>query len=296
MKRAVVTDSTCDIPLDIRNEIDILSVVPLKINFAEESFVDGVDITAANFFDRLQEKGEMPSTSQPAVGEFVSVYESLTAEYDEIFSIHLSGELSGTLRAAHTASQQIEGASIKIFDSQSASLGLGFMVLLVVKLLEQDRDWNEIMKVLEDARDSSILYFTVDDLTYLEKGGRIGKASALLGSILNFQPILTVPGDEGEVIPAGKVRGKKRLQDEIVERVKDRTAKSKKVWLGIVYGAARENAEDLKSALEAELSKQQLEFITIRSIISPVLGCHTGPSVYGAVLLQGEFLPDDIYL
>ena len=290
MKTALLTDSTCDIPRDLRQEIDFLKIIPLKIHFEEESFVDGKDISPERFFARIKKTGEIPSTSQPSAGEFLQIYDMLGAEYDRIISLHISGELSGTISSARTAAQQIEGTDIEIFDTGTTSLGLGFMVLKTAEMIAKNRGWEEIKDRLEHMQKNTVLYFTVDDLTYLQKGGRIGRAQALLGSILNFQPLLTVPADEGEVIPRGKARGKKRLNKKIIQQVEEILQAEDEACLGILNGGIQENGVELENDLKNLLEEKKVNYSLLENTISPVLGCHTGPTVYGAAFVSGDKL------
>ncbi len=290
MKTAILTDSTCDLPREIKQDLNFLYTIPLNIHFSEEDLTDGKDITSESFFARINQTGEIPSTSQPSAGEFMKTYDHLSAEYDHILSIHLSGELSGTIASAHTAAQQVEGANINIFDSGSASLGLGFLVLFAAKLLKSGSEPQEVLEKLAVAKKRANVYFTVDDLTYLEKGGRIGKAQAFLGSILNFQPLLTLPGEEGEVIPKGKARGKNRFKQKLFDQLQEDLAEDNYAWLGILHGASQENAKELQQDAENLLAEINIEAKIYSNIISPVLGCHTGPTVYGLATLSGEFL------
>ncbi len=290
MKTAILTDSTSDLPSDIINSFDYLYTIPLNIHFKEENFRDGEEISSERFFARINKTGEIPSTSQPSVGEFLKTYEHLGEEYDQILSIHLSAELSGTISSAHTAAQQIEKVDIEIFDSGSASLGLGFMVMLAAELLEKGQSFQEVIKILSKAKNKTHVYFTVDDLTYLKEGGRIGKARAFLGSILNFHPLLTLPAYKGEVVPRGKARGKKRFEQKLMNEIRNDLADDKFAWLGVLHGSNPDNARDIQQTTENILEELNIESRIYSNIISPVLGCHTGPSVYGLALMNGEFL------
>lgn len=290
MKTAILTDSTSDLTRDIKDKFNYLYSIPLNIHFEEENFKDGEGITSEKFFARISDTGEIPSTSQPSAGEFVKTYEHLAAEYDQILSIHLSGELSGTISSAHTAARQISDADIKIFDSGSASLGLGFMVLLAVNLLQKGKTREKVVEILSEAKKKTRIYFTVDDLTYLKEGGRIGKAQAFLGSILNFQPLLTLPAENGEVVPRGKARGKKRFTQKLLEVIERDLTEEDFAWLGVMHGANTDNARELQQEVENLLEELNIETRIFTNIISPVLGCHTGPSVYGLALMSGEYL------
>ncbi len=292
MKTAVVTDSTCDLPREFFDTRENLFKVPLKVHFGEDSYYDGEDISSREFFDKLQTDSRHPSTSQPSMGEFLEKYQKISRDYDRVISLHISGKLSGTIESATLAAREVEDLEVKIVDSYSTTLGLGFLVKLALQLIDSGREIEEIIKILEETRNKVDVYFTVSDLSFLQKGGRIGRAQAFLGSILNFHPLLSLPGSEGEVVPLEKVRGRKRMKEKFSQIIKDKLTGEQAAWLAFLHGEAEERGQELKEYVlqEEEVKKTELEVSD--TIISPVLGCHAGPSVYGIAVVTGEILAE----
>ncbi len=292
VKIAVVTDSTCDLPREFFDAQENLFMVPLKVIFGEDSFYDGIDITSREFFDKLKTDSRHPSTSQPSMGEFLEKYQEISRDYDQIISIHISSKLSGTIESANLAAREVENVRVEIVDSFSTTLGLGFLVKLALKLIDSGKEIEEIVKILQETKSNVDVYFTVSDLSFLQKGGRIGKAQAFLGSILNFHPLLSLPGSQGEVMPLEKVRGRKRMKEKFSQIIKDKLTAEQAAWLAFLHGDAKERGQELREyVLEMEEVKNT-ELEISETIISPVLGCHAGPSVYGIAVVTGDILAE----
>lgn len=291
MKIGIITDSTADLSQKLLDKYNI-EVVPLSINFGNEIFIDGIDLTPAEFFEKIKKVEELPGTSQPSLSTFIEKYKDMKNKYNDILSIHVSSGLSGTFNTAQNAANQLSDQNIKVFDSSTISLGLGFLVLLAAKLAKKLYSIDEIIETLKKAKDNLTLYFTVDDMSYMEKGGRIGKARALLGSILNINPIISISTETGKVLPLDKTRGKKRTMKEMLDIALDRLGDADKAWLGFAHGARLNDMEEFKDKLIIKLNDSlNLSFFsTLSSRISPTLGCHVGPSVYAAFILKGDFL------
>lgn len=288
---ALVTDSTCDLPEEILEEYKV-EVVPLTVHFGEEVYQDKAELKTDKFFSMMEESQKLPTTSQPSVGLFMEKYNELAEDYDHIISIHLSAALSGTCESARLASSEIEKVDVAVLDSKSTTTGLGFLVIMAAKLINKGFDFNEIVKKVENAREKLTIFFTVNELTYLEKGGRIGKAQALIGSILNFNPVLEMSGLTGELDPKDKVRGYKRTNRRLTELVNDYIADSPQVNISFIYGRETDNYNQFKDFLQVSLlENENLDYNIFSNKIGAVLGCHTGPLVYGAVVFKGE-LPD----
>lgn len=289
-KIGILTDSTNDLPKDFIESKKYLFTIPLTLHFGDEQFIDGVDIGAAEFFDKIKKEDIMPTTSQPSAGRFIEKYQEMAEKYDQIISIHISGKLSGTVKSAQLAAQDIENAEIKIIDTGSASLGLGTIVKLACKLVEEGKELDELVEIIDDYLNKSTVLFTVSNLKFLEKGGRIGKAQSFLGSILNFHPLLELKSVDGEISPNGRARGKKRVKEAIVDYCREWLQDEKYAWIGIMHGNNPERAAEIKTALEDLCQEMDIELEIIENIISPILGAHVGPSVYGMALLSGEYL------
>ena len=231
MSIGIITDSTCDLNQELIEKYNI-EVIPLSVHFGEKEFQDGVDINPKSFFEKLDKNKELPHTSRPAPALFIKKYKKMLEKYDQLLSIHVSAALSGTFESAKLAAREIEDKNISVIDTSSISLGLGMLVILAAKLIEKGKDLDDIIKTIKNAKKNLYLYFTVKDLTYMEKGGRIGKASSFLGSIFSINPVISISTETGKVKPIAKVRGKHRAQDKIIETVAEKIGNEKNVWLG----------------------------------------------------------------
>lgn len=285
-KVRIVTDSTADIPAELREKLGI-ETVPLKVSFGEESFIDGVTITPEAFYQKLVESSIMPITSQPSPMEFLDMYKKL-AEDDpetEIISIHLSSVMSGTYQSAVLAKSMLEDeegnkATVHVVDSRSASYGIGAQVIAAAEAAAAGKSAEEILSLIEQVRRDTLIFFMVDTLEYLQKGGRIGKASALIGSLLNIKPILTID-DEGYVSSIDKVRGQKKALARIVELMNKDLANKAKIRLKLAHVRNPEAAETLKQLIGENFEVQSCD----NWMIGPVIVSHTGPGLV-AIFVQ----------
>ena len=287
---ALVTDSTCDLPAEIIEKYSI-EIVPLTVHFKDDTYYDKIDLENEEFFSMMESAEELPTTSQPSVGLFIDKYQDLADKYDEIISIHISSALSGTIESARLAAAQTEDIKVEIINSKSTTTGLGFLVLLAAKMIEEGKNIKEIKSTLEKEREKLTIYFTVSELTYLEKGGRIGKAQAFLGSIFNFNPILELSAATGEITPKEKIRGYKKTNQKMVELALEAAENSDNVNFAYIYGKNSDNYQQLKELFEAELQNQpKYDYHILENKIGTVLSSHTGPLVYGIVIYRGELL------
>ena len=287
---ALVTDSTCDLPEDILKEHQV-EVVPLTVHFGDDTYYDKIDLKSEEFYKMMEESSELPTTSQPSVGLFLDKYKKLTEEYNQIISIHLSSSLSGTCEAAKLAASQTGEAEIEVIDSKATSTGLGFLVLLAAKMIEKGKDLNEIKSKIMQERDNLTIYFTVNELSYLEQGGRIGKTQAFLGNIFNFNPILELSSETGEIIAKEKIRGYKKTNKRLIELALEATRDSKNINFAYLYGKNSDNFKQFQDFFEKELNEQnRFKYNLISNRIGSVLTSHTGPLVYGIVIYRGELL------
>ena len=285
MSIGILTDSTADLPDELYQKFDI-GVIPLTVNFGDDTFIDGREITSEEFFQKLDQYNEQPTTSMPSVGNFIEKYKKLNKKYDRIISIHLSGNLSGTLNSAKLAAKECSDIDIYPIDSKSISLGLGFQVLYAARLIEAGKNISEIKDKLAKARDNLLLYFTVNDLTYMKEGGRIGKAQAFLGNILNISPIISISTETGEVKPLDKVRGKKRTFRKMLEIAENSVSGKDKVWIGFAHGDRKDDMLKFKNKLIDKLdSSFNIDKEIYETRISPTLGSHVGPSVYAGFIM-----------
>ncbi len=273
---ALVTDSTADLPREIIQSNHV-NVIPLKVIFGNETLLDS-HISPAEFYERLAVEETLPKTSQPTVDEFVKLYEKLLKKYETIISIHISSALSGTLNSAHLAKEKIEGP-IHLVDSKNISLGAGFMVIEAARCIGENFSPEKILQHLQEVRENTLTMFTLDTMEYLYRGGRIGKASSLLGAMLNIKPIIRV-NEEGIYVPHGKARSQKGALQNIVQACQNWTRGKPPLRLGIAHGKAEKTAKQLAETMENLLDIP----VNIFAQVGPVIGVHTGPGTLGIAL------------
>jgi DegV family protein with EDD domain len=270
MSIAVVVDSTSDIPENIRQELGITEV-PLLIMFGNEQFRDGIDISNDEFYARLVEGDVHPTTSQPSAGDFVEVYEQLGKEHEGIISIHLGGKLSGTVRSAQQAAEMVPHVPVRVIDSGSVSMGMGFLGIEAGQMAKAGKSLDEIAAAIEAMVPRIVLWAVLDSLKYLERGGRIGKGRALLGTLLNVKPMIYI---RGEVLPGERVRTHKKAIARMEELA---SAEAPYKHLAVLYSTGPEYAKELADRLGAIHPRAQI----VVSQLTGVIGVHGGPGVLG---------------
>ena len=270
MTVAVVVDSTADIPKHLREELNI-SVVPLTILFGKEAFLDGVELSNDQFYSRLVEGNIHPTTSQPSPGAFVEVYENLAQDHEGIISIHLSGHLSGTVRSAQQAIEMGPNVPIRVIDSGSVSMGIGFLGIEAARMAQAGKSLDEIATHIESLTPKIRLWAVLDTLKYLERGGRIGRTRAFLGTLLNVKPMIQI---RGEVLPSEQVRTHKKAIARMVDLA---SAEAPYRQLAVLYSTGEHYAEELANQLAAIHPRDQI----IVSQLTGVIGVHGGPGVVG---------------
>lgn len=282
-KVKIVTDSTADIPASMAKELGIM-IVPLKVIFSEkETYEDGVDLTADQFYKKVEETNVIPSTSQPTPYEFEKVYESLQSEDTAIISIHLSAKLSGTHQAATIAKQAIENNEhIYVIDSKRASYAVGIIVVEIAKMAQKGASLQACLARLDELLEHTDVYFMVDTLDYLQKNGRIGKASALFGSLLKIKPILSL-SEEGEVYPYEKVRGQKKAVNRLISLLKEKYGDSP-VHVGIFHAVNDHLANELRDRLRSDFLVQS----DVVTSIGAVIGSHVGPGTVAITMTKAN--------
>ncbi|MGN7414414.1 DegV family protein [Paenibacillus sp. SAF-068] len=274
-KVAIVTDSTADIPEEIIRKYGI-HIVPLRVLFGEETYADGVDLTSEQFYEKLKRVSVLPTTSQPSPTDFMNVYQALLDENPDrpIVSIHLSSGMSGTYQSAMLGKSLLEReGDITVLDSKSASYGYGLMVVQAAELAEQGKPAVEIAAAIEGMQQSRKLFFLVDTLEYLQKGGRIGKASAILGTLLNIKPILSID-EEGVIYAVEKVRGHKKAMARIIELFQ-KDLVGKRVNLAVGHTADPGSAIACAEQLRGHFTLNEVVYTNIGAVI----GSHVGPGV-----------------
>ncbi|WP_286680694.1 DegV family protein [Tepidanaerobacter sp. EBM-49] len=278
-KIALVTDSTADLPEEIRTEYDI-HVVPLKVRFKDKEYLD-YEIAGDKFYELLNQSDELPTTSQPSPEDFRRLYEELLEEYDEVVSIHISSGLSGTINAANVAAEKF-GNKVHIVDSKTISLGIGLMTMEAAEIIKTGVDAAKVVERLSEVRKNVELLFTLNTLEYLQKGGRIGRVQGIVGTLLNIKPIVRV-GDDGIYQTYSKARSQEKALKTIIQAFEDMSRVKKCKMLVVAHGAAEEAGLYLKGALESMLGIKAKIFTQV----GPIIGVHTGPGTVGAAVLFG---------
>ena len=274
----IVTDSTADLPKELIAKYEI-TVVPLKVIFdGEEPLRDGVDIVTEQFYRRQVEKREVSKTSQPAPVEFATVYSELSVGGNSIISIHLSSALSGTFQSARMAKEMVPGADIEVIDTKSVSMGLGLIVLEAARAAGEGKTKENILEIVSGMISNIQVFFIVDTLEYMARGGRIGKAQAFLGSILNIKPLLFLK--DGIVYPYEKVRGKTKAIERLAQIVEEKVGKQK-IKCSLVHGMDPEGLAQLHRKVMSRINCNE----PVISDLGAVVGTHVGPGVLGIIFI-----------
>ncbi len=277
MSVRIVTDSTSDLPREVVNELAI-EVIPLNVHFEMDTFRDGLDMQPEQFYHRLLTSPTLPKTSAPSPGLFQDCYKRLAGENEDIVSIHISSKLSGTYEAALTGKQDImKTCNIEVIDSESASMGLGLIVITAAKLAREGASFNEVINTVRDSIKKVNIAAALDTLEFLQKGGRIGKAEAWLGSILSVKPIISMA--EGEVIPFERVRTRAKAMERMYQFLEQHLPARE---LAIVYSTDVSEANKVIKHVKV-ISPQQSVFL---SQFGPVLGTYVGPDSLGIITLN----------
>ena len=275
----IVTDSTSDITRALADELGV-TVVPLTVTFGHESFLDRVDMTTDEVYRRLTRQDIYPTTTQPSPGTFVEVYKKLAGDSDEILVIVISGRLSGTYQSA-TNARDIAGVKcrIEVIDSLKTAMALGLLVISAAKMAKDGASLDEVAAAVQARIPHVHPIMAFDTLKYLAKGGRIGKAQGLVGSLLKVRPVLTMK--DGEVTPLTRLRSKAATMDYLYNTV----AGLKKVEeLAVEHATTPDDADTLVERLSAIYPKERI----YRATISPVLGTYMGPNVLSVSYLEGD--------
>jgi DegV family protein with EDD domain len=275
----IVTDTLSDITFDLAEKLGV-SVVPLYVRFGEEMYRDRVDISSQDFYRRLVNEPKLPSTTQPTPNDFADVYKKLAQETDEILVIVVSSKLSGTYQSATQAKEMVKGkCRIEIVDSMQVAMGMGLIVISAVKAVKDGANLTKAAEMARKAISRTHLIAYFDTLKYLAKGGRIGKAQGLLGSVLSVKPILTVR--EGEMAPLTRVRSLAAGLDYLYSVA---ASYSKIEGLALEHATTPADADKLIERLDKIYPKAQI----IRSVISPVIGTYSGPNALALTVLEAE--------
>ena len=276
----IVTDSTADLPKEVAESLDI-TVVPLTVHFGTDEFKDGVDLTADEFYDRLINGPEFPKTSQPSVGDFAQVYERLGQECDGILSVHVSSKVSGTFNSAVQAKGAAQVACpIEVVDTQQATMAVGLVAIAAAKSVQQGAGLEEAAGATRAAAERSRLFVLLDTLEYLEKGGRVGKAGALLGTLLRIRPMVTLR--DGVVQELAKARSRNGGIARLLQFTREAAPLDE---LSVLHSTTPADALALAQEVK-DLMPGEQEPIIARA--GPVIGTYAGPGALGIAVLRSE--------
>lgn len=270
---AIVTDSVSDLSNELADRYGI-TVVPLNVHFGDEVFRDQVEITTDEFMSKMSSSEKLPTTSQPSVGSFETAFRATGAE--EIVCVVVSSRLSGTMQSAQIAAQNLVGEiKVEVVDTLSASLGEGFQAIRAAELAEAGQDASTIAQTLRNETGRYHVVFFVETLEHLRRGGRIGKAAQLVGSLLQLRPLLRV--DEGQVVPYERTRTRGKAIQALVGFARDEVVAEE---LAVMYNTTPDDARKLADTLAPITPDRDIHIVQL----GPVIDSHIGPDVLGVVV------------
>jgi DegV family protein with EDD domain len=278
---AIVLDSTSDYP-DAPARFPNMRFVPLYVRFGDEAFKDYVELGPTDFYEKLRVSPVTPATAQPTPQDFVTAYERLAA-YERVYSLHVTAKLSGTFQSAELAAQEIGGDKVRVVDTKTASLAIAMLSHAIQRRLARGTTDEEIDELIGRFHAHSDVLFTVETLEYLQRGGRIGKAQALAGGLLNLRPVLSV--EDGVVIPVARVRGKQKALAEFERRFAEATTDGPGLRVAIAHADAEEWVGTLSELVWRVRANAEIEFT---STLGAVVGTHAGPGAVGFFWFQDE--------
>lgn len=273
MKVAVMTDSTAYIPKEEREKHHI-HMVPLSVTFNDVSYQEEIDIQAEEFYQKMKDASELPTTSQPSIGFITNKLEELAKDYDAVISIHLSSGISGTYQAVASAGEMVEGIDVYAFDSEISCMPQGFYALEAAEMAKNDITPEEILNRLDEIKATMRAYFMVDDLTNLQKGGRLSGAQALVGGLLQIKPVLHFV--DKVIVPFEKIRTRKKAMNRIMGMLEEDAIKGD---LKVAFIHANDEAS--AKELQENFSNKYPNIETTISYFGPVIGTHLGEGAIG---------------
>jgi DegV family protein with EDD domain len=276
---ALVVDSTADLPERLADDPNI-TIIPLTVYFGEEHFLDWIELKPVEFYERLKSAPELPRTSQPSAGAFLELYTKLRQQYQRVYSVHLSSKFSGTCASAEVAQSQIDG--VKVVDSELATGGIALMVDRMIERLERGTPEEEFDAYIERFRREKVFYFLPTTLDQLYKGGRIGRASHLVGTLLNIKPVLVI--DEGVIDVYKKVRGVRQALEVMVDGMIERTRPDLTTYVSLSHGLNEPVVEQLRELVLA-VSDRIID-IRLTSVVGAVIGTYVGPQAVSLSFIQ----------
>jgi DegV family protein with EDD domain len=274
MKIAIVTDSSAHMPDDVLSGLDVV-VIPLWLIWDDENMRDGIDIQPAEFYRRLKVADALPTTAQPTVKEFKDLFSELAKRVDAVVAILASSRISGTVASAEGAAKELPDIPIRVVDSLSSSMSMGFCILAAARAAAEGKSLVDVVRAAESMRDKAQLLFVVDTLEYLHKGGRISGGKRLLGTALQIKPLLQFK--DGLIQPLAQARTKRKAIDQLLNIVEERLEGRKMVEAAVVDIENPEDGEAVKKMVAERFNPSNL----FRAGVSPVVGTHVGPGALG---------------
>jgi DegV family protein with EDD domain len=278
---AIVLDSTSDYP-EAASRFPNMRVVPLYVRFGDETYRDYVDLGPHEFYEKLRTSDALPATSQPTPQDFLSTYEELS-RYERIYSLQVSSKVSGTYQSAELAAAELAGDKVRVVDTLSVSLAVAMLSHAIQRRLARGTTDEDIEALVERFKREGTVVFTVETLEFLQRGGRIGRAAALAGSLLNVRPILAI--EDGVVTAAARVRGRQKAVAEFARRFEEATEDRPGLRVAIAHADAQEWVGTLSELVWRVRPKAEIEFT---AILGAVVGTHAGPGAVGFFWLPDE--------
>jgi DegV family protein with EDD domain len=276
---AIVVDSTADLPEYLASDPNI-SMVPLTVYFGEEAFLDWAEMEPPEFYERLRTAPTLPRTSQPSAGAFLERYKALREKYERVYSVHLSGRLSGTVASAEVARAQVDG--VTVVDSLLATGGIALLVDRMLQRIDQGVTEEDMDAYIEHFLEKKVFYFLPTTLDQLFKGGRIGRASHLMGTMLNIRPVLTI--DEGVIDVHKKVRGLRQALEAMRDGMLEHTDPGATVYVSLSHGLNEPVLAQMRDLL-AGVQDRDLR-IRLTSVVGAVIGTYVGPGALALCCIQ----------
>lgn len=275
----IVIDSTSDVTEEIIEKYN-LKMVPLTVNFENESFLDKVELSSAEFFEKLEKSEKLPTTSQVSPGSFVEAFSEILLEGDQVLGIFLASEFSGTYDSARIAKDMVGSDNIRIIDSRSVCLGTFSLILEAIRLVNEKKTIDQIVSELEETKEKIVAVAALDTLKYLEKGGRLSKGQAVVGSILNIKPVIEIK--DGKLAVIEKIRGKNKTIKWIDEWIEKNNYDLSDKTVLLFHARSYDQLKALRETIEQKYKIKEI----IEQEIGPVIGTHAGPGVLGISFLN----------
>ncbi|KYD25600.1 DegV family protein [Geobacillus stearothermophilus] len=280
MKIAIVTDSTAYLPKDVRERLGI-RMIPLSVIFGDETYREEIDMTADEFFVKIKQSPKLPTTSQPSVGEFVDLFTAIREEgYDAVISIHLSSGISGTYQGAVTAGTMVEGLRVYAYDSEISCMAQGFYAIEAAEMAKAGKMPEEILARLDEMKRTLRAYFMVDDLSHLQRGGRLTGAQAFIGGLLQIKPLLRF--ENKVIVPFEKIRTRKKAVQRIEELFDEDADKGVPLKAAIIHANQPDEASRWRDELAARYPHVEFSI----SYFGPVIATHVGEGALGLTWYQ----------